>query len=139
MSHSGHAPPRPTARAEHVAVAAAALAEEALTAPAALVDRVSHQRFAALKCLAHSGQIGGGGLMAESITALLASARAVPRACRGAWSAAHQAATRTITRTLTHGHVAGRRHSQVFIGQQFGPVDDELRVVLDGARRNSDC
>ena len=66
--------------------------------------------------------------MTESITALLASARAVPRACRGPWSAAHQAATRTITPTLTHGHVAGRRHGHVFVGQQLGPVDDELRV-----------
>ena len=76
--------------------------------------------------------------MTESITALLASACAVPRSCRRAWSAAHQAASRTLTPTLTHGHVVGRRHDQVFIGQRFGPVDDELRVRLGGTRRNSD-
>jgi hypothetical protein len=68
---------------EQVAVAAATLAEEALTAPAAFVDRVGHQRFAALESLAHTRQIGSRGLMTESITALLASARAIPRACRG--------------------------------------------------------
>ena len=68
---------------KQVAGVAASLAEEALTASAALVDRVGHQRFAALERLAHTRQIGRGGLMAESITALLASARAVPRACRG--------------------------------------------------------
>jgi hypothetical protein len=60
---------------EQVAVAASTLAEEALTAPAALVDRVRDQRFAALESLAHIGQIGGGGLMTESITALLADVR----------------------------------------------------------------
>ncbi len=124
---------------EQVAVAAASLAEEALTAPAALVDRVRDQRFTTLESLAHAAQIGRGSLMTESITALLASARAVPRACRGPRSAAHQAATRTITPTLTHGHVAGRRHGQVFVGQQFGPVDNEPRGVLDRARRNTDC
>src|SRR5438034_4240492 len=37
---------------EQVAVAAASLAEEALTAPAALVDRMGHQRCAALESLA---------------------------------------------------------------------------------------
>jgi hypothetical protein len=66
---------------KHVAVAASTLAEEALTAPAALVDRVRDQRFATLENLAHIAQIGRGSLMPESITALLASARAVPRAC----------------------------------------------------------
>ena len=40
---------------KQVAVAAASLAEEALTAPAALVDRVGHQRFAELENLAHIG------------------------------------------------------------------------------------
>src|ERR1700682_1685108 len=35
---------------KHVAIAASTLAEEPLTAPAALVDRVSHQHFSALKC-----------------------------------------------------------------------------------------
>ena len=139
VSHSGHDPPTPSARQNKLQVSQASLAEEALTAPAALVDRVGHQRLAELESLAHSGQIGDGGLRTESITALLASARAVPRAWRGAWSAAHQAATRTITRTLTHGLVAGRRHSQVFVGQQLGPVDDELRIVLDRARRNTHC
>src|SRR5207244_10041489 len=114
------------------------LAEKAFTAPAALVDRVGHQRLAALESLAHSDQIGGGGLLTESITALLARAGAVPRSCRRPWSAAHQAATRTITRTLTHGHVAGRRHSQVFVGHQLGAVDNELRVVLDRAQRSTD-
>lgn len=94
---------------EQVAVTATSLAEEALTAPAALVDRVRDQRFAALESIAHTAQIGCGSLMTESITALLASARAVPRACRRPWSAARQAATRTITPTLTPGHVAGRR------------------------------
>jgi hypothetical protein len=122
---------------EQIAVAASTLAEETLTAPAALVDRVRHQRFAALENLAHIGQIGRGSLMTKSITALLASARAVPRACRGPWSAAHQAATRTLTPTLTHGHIAGRRHGQVFVGQQLGPVDDELRIALDRPRRSS--
>jgi len=102
---------------EYVAVVASALAEETLTAPAAFVDGVRDQRFAALESLAHTAQIGGEGLMTESITALLASARAVPRTCRGAWSAAHQATTRTVTRTLTPGHVAGQRHAQVFVGQ----------------------
>ena len=42
---------------KHVAIAASTLAEEALAAPAALVDRVSHQHFSALKCSAHRGQI----------------------------------------------------------------------------------
>src|SRR5207244_7488965 len=95
--------------------------------------------FAALESLAHSGQIGGGGLLTESITAFLARACAVPRACRRPWSAAHQAAAWTITPTLTHGHIAGPRHGQVFVGQQLGSVDDELQVVLDHAQRNTDC
>ena len=106
---------------------------------AALVDRVGEQRFAELESLAHIGQIGGGGLTTESITALLASARAIPSACRGPWSAAHQAATRTITPSLTPGHVAGRRYGQVFVRRQSGPVNNKLRVALDGARRNTDC
>src|SRR6266849_53108 len=122
---------------EQVAVAATTLAEETLTAPAAFVDRVRDQRFAALESLAHTAQIGRGSLMTESITALLARASAVLRACRGPWSAAHQAATRTITPTLTHGHIAGGRHSQMFVGQQLGPVDDDLHVVLDRAQRNT--
>jgi hypothetical protein len=88
---------------EQVAVAASTLAEEALTAPAALVDRVRDQRFTTLESLAYAAQIGRWSLMTESITALLASACAVPRSCRGAWSAAHQAASRTLTPTLTHG------------------------------------
>ena len=78
VSHSGHTPPRPHRTSKHVALAASTLAEKALTAPPALVDRVSHQHFSALKCSAHSGQIGGGRLMTEAITALLASACAVP-------------------------------------------------------------
>src|SRR6266851_552329 len=122
---------------EQVAVAATTLAEETLTAPAAFVDGVRDQRFAALESRAHTAQIDRGSLMTESITALLASARAIPRACRGPWTAAHQAATQTITRTLTHGHVPGRRHDHVFVVQQLGPVDDELRIVLDRARRNT--
>src|SRR5216683_2279983 len=65
--------------------------------------------------------------MTESIIALLASASAVPRACRGPWSAAHQAATRTITRSLTHGPVAGRRHGQVFVGTPLAEVLNALR------------
>jgi hypothetical protein len=118
-----------------VAIAASTLAEEALTAPAALVDRVRHQHVSALKGSAHSGQIGGGRLMTESITALLASTCAVPRSCRGPRSAAYQAASRTITPTLTYGQLAGRCPGQVFVGR----VDDELRVGLDRARRSSDC
>ena len=88
----------------------------------ALVNRVGHQRFAALERLAHIGQIGSDGLMTESITALLASARTVPCACRRARSTAHQAASRTITRTLTHGQSAGRRNGHVFVGHHLGPV-----------------
>jgi len=45
---------------KQVAVVAAALAEEALTAPAALIDRVRNQRFATLERLAHTGQIERG-------------------------------------------------------------------------------
>jgi hypothetical protein len=72
---------------------------------------VGHQRVAALESHAHTRHIGGGGLMTKSVTALLASTRAIPRACRRPRSTAHQAATGTLTPTLTHGHVAGRRHS----------------------------
>src|SRR5712691_10053309 len=93
---------------EQVAVAAATLAEETLSAPATLVDGVRDQRFTTLQSLAHAAQIGRESLMTESITALLASARAVSRAGRRPRSAAQQAATGTITRILTHGHVAGR-------------------------------
>src|SRR6266851_4300608 len=125
--------------AEQVAVFTTTHADEPLAAFAAFVHGVRDQRAATLESLAHTAHIGRGDVMTESITALLASASAVPRACRGPLSAAHQAATRTITRTLTHGHVAGRRHGHVFVGQQLGPVDDELRVVLDRARRNTDC
>ncbi len=138
VSHSGHTPPKPTARANKLQSPQRRSPRKALTAPAALVDRVGHQRFAVLESLAHTRQIGSRGLMTESITALLASARAIPRACRGPWSAAQQATTRTVTRTLTHGHIAGRRHSQVFVGHQLGGVDNELRVVLDRAQRSTD-
>src|SRR6266851_5028261 len=82
---------------KQVAIAAASLAEEALAAPATLVDRVRDQRFATLESRAHTAQIDRGSLMTESITALLASARAIPCACRGPWSAAHKATTRTVT------------------------------------------
>ena len=50
VSHSGHDAAQTHRTSKQVAVAASTLAEEALTAPAALVDRVSHQRFAALEC-----------------------------------------------------------------------------------------
>jgi len=66
---------------EEVAGVAAPLAENALTAAAALVDCVGHQRLATQESLAHTGQVERGGVMTESITALLASAGAVPRAC----------------------------------------------------------
>ena len=94
--------------AKQVAVFTATLADEPLTAPAALVDGVSDQRFVALECLAHTRQIDGGGCMAEPVTALLARSLTVMRAPGGQVAAAHHAAARTITRTLTHGHVAGR-------------------------------
>src|SRR5258708_386461 len=80
-------------------------AKETFAAAATLVDGVSDQRFAALKCRAHMCQIGGGGLMAEPVTALLVSSRTVLRARRRRVFAAHQAAALTITRTLTHGRV----------------------------------
>ena len=67
--------------------------------------RMNNDGFAALKRLAHSCQIGRGGLMAEPVTALLVSSPTVLRACRRRVFAAHQAAALTITRTLTHGHL----------------------------------
>src|SRR5438128_6449604 len=57
-------PARSQGSAEQVAGFAAADADEPLAALAALVDRVIDECFAALKFLAHKGQIGGGGLMA---------------------------------------------------------------------------
>jgi len=86
------------------------LTEEALTASAALVHGVRHQRFAALECLAHTRQVDRGGLMAEPVTVLLAGTRTVPSARRRKVPAAHDAAARTITRSLTHGRVGRRRH-----------------------------
>jgi hypothetical protein len=74
---------------------------------------VGDERFAALERLAHTHQIRRGGLMSKSVTALLASARAISRTCRRPRSAAHHTASRTITPTLTHGHLAGRRHRDV--------------------------
>ena len=78
--------------AEQVAGFAAADADEPLAALAALVDRVIDEGVAALKHLAHSRQISGGGLMAEPITALLVSSATVLRACRRRVFATHQAA-----------------------------------------------
>src|SRR5438093_12087386 len=68
--------------AEQVAGFTAADANETFAAAATLVDRVRRQCFAALKCRAHMCQIGGGGLMAEPVTALLVSSRTVLRARR---------------------------------------------------------
>jgi hypothetical protein len=99
-------PARPQGSAKQIAGFAAADADESLAAVAALVDRVIDEGFAALKHLAHSCQIGRGGLMAEPVTALLVSSPTVLGACRRCVFAAHQAAALTITRTLTHGHVA---------------------------------
>src|SRR6266704_405250 len=96
--------------AKQVAGFTAADADETFAAAATLVDGVGDQRFAALKCLAHRCQIGGGGLMAEPVTTLLVSSRTVLRARRRRVFAAHQAAALTITRTLTHGRVGRRRH-----------------------------
>ena len=87
VSQSGHDPLMPSA-AKQVAVFTTMLADKSLTATWTLVHRVSHQRFAALECLAHTRQIGCRHVMTESITALLASARAVSCACRGSWTAA---------------------------------------------------
>jgi hypothetical protein len=89
--------------AELAAGFAAADADEPVATLAALVDRVSDECLAALKCLAHSCQIRRGGLMAEPVTALLVSSPTILRACRRRVFAAHQAAALTITRTLTHG------------------------------------
>ena len=91
--------------AKQVAGFTAPDANETFTAAATLVDGVSDQRCAALKCRAHMGQIGGGGLMAEPVTTLLVSSPTVLRACRRRVFATHQAAALTITRTLTHGHL----------------------------------
>src|SRR6266851_1882565 len=96
--------------AKQVAGFAAADADEPVAARAALEDRVRRQRFAALECRAHRCQIGGGGLMAESVTALLVSSRTVLRARRRHVFATHQAAALSSTRTLTHGRTGGRRH-----------------------------
>ncbi len=60
---------------EQVAVAASTLAEEALTAPAAFVDRVRDQRSAALESLTHTAQIDRGGVMTEAKRALLVDVR----------------------------------------------------------------
>jgi len=68
--------------AKQVAVFTAADANEPVAALAALVDGVIDEGFAALKRLAHSCQIGRGGLMAEPVTALLVSSPTVLRACR---------------------------------------------------------
>src|SRR5712692_729316 len=90
--------------AKQVAGFTATDADEPVAARAALVDRVRRQCFAALEYLAHSCQIGGGGLMAEPVTALLVSSRTVLRAPRRHVAAAHDAAAlMSITRTLTHG------------------------------------
>jgi len=97
-------PARSQGSAEQVARFAAADADEPLAALAAFVDRVIDECFAALKFLTHTRQIGGGGLMAEAVTALLVSSPTVLRACRRRVFAAHQAAVLTITRTLTYGH-----------------------------------
>jgi len=91
--------------AKQVAVFTAADANEPVAALAALVDGVIDEGFAALKRLAHSCQIGRGGLMAEPVTALLVSSPTVLRACRRGVFAAHQAAALTITRTPTHGQL----------------------------------
>ena len=91
--------------AKQVAVFTAADANEPVAALAALVDGVIDEGFAALKRLAHSCQIGRGGLMAEPVTALLVSSPTVLRASRRRIFAAHQAAALTITRTLTHGQL----------------------------------
>jgi hypothetical protein len=94
--------------AKQVARFAAADADEPVAALATLVDRVIDECFAALKHLAHSCQISGGGLMAEPVTALLVSSPAVLRACRRRGFAAQYAPALAITRTLTHGRVTGR-------------------------------
>src|SRR5438132_1685304 len=70
-------PARPQGSAKPVAGFAAADANEPVAALAALVDRVIDECFAALKFLAHQCQVGGGGLMAEPVTALLVSSPTV--------------------------------------------------------------
>jgi len=91
--------------AKQVAGFTAADADEPVAALAALVDRVIGEGFAALKFLTHKRQIGGGGLMAEPVTALLVSSPTVLRARRRRVFATHQAAALTVTRTLTYGHL----------------------------------
>jgi hypothetical protein len=91
--------------AKQVAGFTAADADEPLAAAAAFVNGVSDERFAALKFLAHQCQIGGGGLMAEPVIALLVSSPTVLRAWRRRVFATQQAAALTITRTLTYGHL----------------------------------
>ena len=69
---------------------AAADADEPVAALAALVDRVIDQRFAALTRLAHTRQIGGGGLMADPVTVLLVSSSTVLRAIHTCFSVARE-------------------------------------------------
>ena len=64
---------------KEVAIWAAALADEALTAALALVDGVRHYCAAALEVLAQALQIGQAGLMTEAKGALLVSTRAIAR------------------------------------------------------------
>ena len=103
-------PARSQGNAKKIAGFAAADADEPVAALAALVDRVIDECFAALKYLAHQCQIGGGGLMAEPVTALLVSSPTVLRACRRRVFATHQAAALAITRTLTYGRLGWWRH-----------------------------
>ena len=60
--------------AEHIAVWAAPLADEAFTATGALIDRVRADRAATLELLTETLQIGQAGLVSEAESTLLVGA-----------------------------------------------------------------
>lgn len=85
---------------EQVAVRAATLADVALGATRALIDRVSRQCAAALQLLAHTLKIHVG-VLAEAEGALLMGTRTIACASRGESRTTYQAPAGSLTRTVT--------------------------------------
>src|SRR5687767_2058458 len=106
----------PQRAAEAVALRAAALAQVALAAGRAFVERVGDEFAQAFQFGGQHSVGGRGGDVAQAVGALLAGVRAVAAAAGehrahadGAVRAAASAGLRTVTGTVTDGRTGGRR------------------------------